>query len=45
LKHVAQGLARIAVALQPIMPSTAATIMELLRNKQKPEAPLFLRKE
>ncbi len=45
LKHVAQGLARISVALQPIMPETADKIQELIKNKQKPEAPLFLRKE
>ena len=45
LRHVAQGLARIAVALQSIMPSTAETIMGLIKNRQKPESPLFLRKE
>lgn len=45
LKHVAQGLARISVLLQPIMPETTAKIQELLKKKQKPETPLFLRKE
>lgn len=45
LQHVAQGLARISVLLQPIMPSTAETIMDLVKNKKKPESPLFLRKE
>ena len=45
LRHVTQGLARIAIALQPIMPDTSAKIIELIKNKQKPEAPLFLRKE
>ena len=45
LKHVAQGLARISVLLQPIMPSTADAIAQLIKNKQKPDAPLFLRKD
>lgn len=45
LRHVAQGLARVSVLLQPIMPETAATIATLIREKKKPEAPLFLRKE
>ena len=45
LQHVVQGLARISVALQPIMPETSAKIVELIKTKQKPEAPLFLRKE
>jgi methionyl-tRNA synthetase len=45
LRHVVQALARIAVSLQPIMPETAATIISLIKNKQKPEQPLFLRKE
>ncbi|MDB4984188.1 MAG: metG [Patescibacteria group bacterium] len=45
LRHVAQGLARIAVLLQPVMPETAKIIEQLLREKKKPEAPLFLRKE
>lgn len=45
LRHVVQGLARIAVSLQPIMPDTSAAIIELIKEKKKPEAPLFLRKE
>lgn len=45
LRHVTQGLARISVLLQPIMPETAATIAELIKEKKKPENPLFLRKE
>lgn len=45
LRHVVQGLARIAVALQPIMPDTSAKIIELIKIKQKPSEPLFLRKE
>ncbi len=45
LRHVAQGLARISVLLQPIMPDTSAKIAELIKTKQKPEVPLFLRKE
>ena len=45
LRHVVSGLARIAVALQPIMPETAKTIETLIKTKQKPESPLFLRKE
>ena len=45
LRHVTQGLARISVLLEPIMPSTAETIQQLIREKKKPEAPLFLRKE
>jgi methionyl-tRNA synthetase len=45
LRHVAQGLARIAISLQPIMPETAVKIIELIKNTQKPAEPLFLRKE
>ncbi len=45
LLHVTQGLARIAVLLQPIMPATAESIAKLIKAKEKPEAPLFLRKE
>jgi methionyl-tRNA synthetase len=45
LRHVTQGLARISVLLKPIMPETSEKIAELIKNKQKPEAPLFLRKE
>lgn len=45
LRHVVQGLARIAVALRPIMPDTSMKIIELIKTKQKPNEPLFLRKE
>lgn len=45
LRHVVQGLARISVLIQPIMPEAAATIATLIREKKKPEAPLFLRKD
>lgn len=45
LRHVVQGLARIAISLQPIMPETSDKITNVIKNKQKPEAPLFLRKE
>jgi methionyl-tRNA synthetase len=45
LRHVTQGLARIAILLKPIMPETSDKIVELIKNKQKPESPLFLRKE
>jgi methionyl-tRNA synthetase len=45
LRHVVQGLARIAVALEPIMPDTSRKIIELIKEKKKPEEPLFLRKE
>lgn len=45
LRHVVQGLARIAVSLQPIMPDTSASIIELIKAKQKPTEPLFLRRE
>lgn len=45
LRHVVQGLARIAVALQPIIPETSEKIINLIKTKQKPTEPLFLRKE
>lgn len=45
LRHVVQGLARIAVSLQPIMPECAAKIIELILSRQKPETALFLRRE
>ena len=45
LRHVVQGLARISVLLQPIMPETAKTIAELISEKKKPEAALFLRRD
>jgi methionyl-tRNA synthetase len=41
----AQDLAYIAVSLSPLMPETSHKIMELLRLREKPESPLFLRKE
>lgn len=42
--HVITGLARVSVLLQPIMPSTAEKIKELIIKREKPEAPLFIRK-
>jgi methionyl-tRNA synthetase len=42
--HVITGLARVSVLLQPIMPSTAEKIMELIKKREKPEVPLFIRK-
>ena len=45
LRHVAQGLARVSILLTPIMPTTAEAIATLIRDKKKPDAPLFLRKE
>jgi methionyl-tRNA synthetase len=42
--HVITGLARVAVLLQPIMPTSAAKIMELIKKREKPELPLFGRK-
>jgi methionyl-tRNA synthetase len=41
----AQDLACIAVSLAPLMPETSHKIVELLKLREKPEAPLFLRKE
>lgn len=35
----------IAVHLEPFMPQTSAKMKELILNRQKPEKPLFLRKE
>lgn len=45
LRHVVQGLARIAVSLKPIMPETSEKIINLINTKQKPTEPLFLRRE
>lgn len=45
LLYGAQVLARIAVTLEPIMPETSHKIIMLLKNREKPESPLFLRKE
>jgi methionyl-tRNA synthetase len=42
--HVITGLARVSVLLQPIMPSTAEKIKELIIKREKPEVPLFIRK-
>jgi methionyl-tRNA synthetase len=42
--HVVTGLARIAVLLQPIMPTTAEKMMELIKAGKKPSEPLFGRK-
>lgn len=45
LRHVVQGLARVSVLLQPIMPATAEAIATLIREGRKPEAPLFMRRD
>ncbi len=45
LLYGAQILARIAVSLEPVMPETSHKIIMLLKNREKPEYPLFLRKE
>jgi methionyl-tRNA synthetase len=42
--HVITGLARVAALLQPIIPSTAEKIIELIRKREKPSEPLFGRK-
>ncbi len=42
--HVITGLARVAVLLQPIMPSTAEKMKELIIKREKPSEPLFGRK-
>ncbi len=42
--HVITGLARIAVLLQPIMPTTAEKMTELIKDGKKPSEPLFGRK-
>ena len=42
--HVITGLARISVLLQPIMPTTAEKIAELIKKREKPSEPLFRRK-
>ncbi len=44
LRSASARLARIAVSLAPILPSTSEKIITLLTNKQKPEVPLFIRK-
>jgi methionyl-tRNA synthetase len=45
LLYGAQILARIGVTLDPIMPETSHKIIMFLRERVKPESPLFLRKE
>jgi len=45
LLEAAQRLARIAVTLTPLMPETSHKIIMFLENREKPETPLFLRKE
>ena len=42
--HVITGLARVSVLLQPIMPATADKIAELIKKREKPSEPLFIRK-
>lgn len=42
--HVVTGLARIAVLLQPIMPTTAEKMKQLITDGKKPSEPLFGRK-
>lgn len=42
--EVLQGLAKVSVQLQPIMPETAQKIRILLEKREKPAEPLFLRK-
>lgn len=45
LIYACQTLARIAVTLTPLLPETSANIMKLLKERRKPESPLFLRKD
>lgn len=45
LLEAAQVLARIAVSLEPLLPETSHKIIILLQNREKPESPLFARKE
>ncbi len=45
LLEATQVLARIAVTLAPLMPETSHKIIRLLKLREKPEVPLFLRKE
>jgi len=42
--HVITGLARVSILLQPIMPTTAEKIKELIIKREKPSEPLFGRK-
>ncbi len=43
--EVLQGLARVSVQLQPIMPETAQKMRILIEKREKPTEPLFGRKE
>jgi len=45
IQTVVQGLAEIAIKLQPFLPTTAQTIIETIKAGKKPQQPLFLRKE
>ncbi len=45
IQKVIQGLATIAVALQPFLPNASQAIIETIQAGKKPEQPLFLRKE
>ena len=45
LQEAVQQLFDIACMLQPILPETSRTIRTLIKEKKKPEAPLFLRKD
>jgi methionyl-tRNA synthetase len=45
IQKVIQGLANIAVQLQPFLPASAQTIIDTIKAGKKPEQPLFLRKE
>lgn len=44
LLKAAEDLACIAVSLSPLLPDTSEKIIELLKKRQKPDSPLFLRK-
>lgn len=45
IQFIVQGLATIAVQLQPLMPATASAMMNALAAGQKPATPLFARKD
>ncbi len=45
LREAAQILAHIAVSLAPILPDTSHKIIKLLELREKPESPLFMRKD
>lgn len=44
LLKAGQDLACIAISLEPLLPETSKKIIDLLRKRQKPDSPLFLRK-